>query len=176
MLIIRYSLTNSKKRLIFDFEACMWNAHGQIQIWRPCNADRKGNQGTDLQQSNFQSSVSRLLTSGWNIQHMLITRYVERYWRPTVFKGLQLIRNALDRRYGVNKVSLVNAALRWLTHHSYLSPDNGGNCCIISRIYFKYHCDVAQRCQFSVFVTYEGMCGMVLWEYSLLACYSHSQL
>jgi aflatoxin B1 aldehyde reductase len=42
-----------------------------------------------------------------------------------VFDGVDLIRKALDDSYGVNKVSLVSAAFRWLNHHSLLSPDHG---------------------------------------------------
>ena len=53
-------------------------------------------------------------------------RYRDRYWRESVFKGVELVRGALDESYGVGKVSLVSAAYRWLNHHSQLSPEHGG--------------------------------------------------
>ena len=55
--------------------------------------------------------------------------YQQRFWRRPVFDGVDLIRKALDDSYGVNKVSLVSAAFRWLNHHSLLSPDHGGTSC-----------------------------------------------
>ena len=55
--------------------------------------------------------------------------YHERFWRKAVFEGVDMIQQALIKSYGVNKVSLVSAAFRWLNHHSLLSPDHGGTCC-----------------------------------------------
>ena len=55
-----------------------------------------------------------------------IYRYRDRFWRPTVFEGLQLVQSALGESYGVDQVSLVSAAFRWLNHHSLMSPDTGG--------------------------------------------------
>ena len=53
-------------------------------------------------------------------------RYRDRYWRGSVFKGVELVMGALDESYGVGGVSLVSAAYRWLNHHSQLSPEHGG--------------------------------------------------
>jgi aflatoxin B1 aldehyde reductase len=55
--------------------------------------------------------------------------YHERFWRKAVFEGVDMIQQALIKSYGVNKVSLVSAAFRWLNHHSLLSPDHGGTSC-----------------------------------------------
>lgn len=49
--------------------------------------------------------------------------YRQRYWRESVFKGLELIQKALDETYGVGKVSMLNATFRWMQHHSQLSPE-----------------------------------------------------
>ena len=52
--------------------------------------------------------------------------YRDRFWRPSVFEGLRLVRAALDKSYGTDQVSLVSAAFRWLNHHSLMTPDSGG--------------------------------------------------
>ena len=60
---------------------------------------------------------------------MLFSRYRDRFWRQSVFDGLDLVRRALDESYGAEEqVGLTRAALRWLNHHSLLSPDHGGSC------------------------------------------------
>jgi aflatoxin B1 aldehyde reductase len=51
--------------------------------------------------------------------------YRDRFWRQSVFDGLDLVRAALDESYGVGQVGMASAALRWLSHHSQLSPDHG---------------------------------------------------
>ncbi|CAI8054992.1 Aflatoxin B1 aldehyde reductase member 2 [Geodia barretti] len=53
------------------------------------------------------------------------TIYCDRFWRKSVFDGLDLVRAALDESYGVGQVAMISAALRWLNHHSQLSPDHG---------------------------------------------------
>ena len=57
---------------------------------------------------------------------MLVFRNQERYWRESVFEGVGIVRAALDESYGVGKVSIGSAALRWLNHHSLMSSDHGG--------------------------------------------------
>ena len=53
-------------------------------------------------------------------------RYRDRYWRESTFKGVDLVRSALDEAYGAGKVSLVSAAFRWLNHHSQMKPECNG--------------------------------------------------
>jgi len=57
---------------------------------------------------------------------MLYISLRKRYWRESTFKGIDLVRSALDEVYGAGKVSLVSAAFRWLTHHSQMKPEFNG--------------------------------------------------
>ena len=43
-----------------------------------------------------------------------------------MFEGMALVQSALEESYGKGAVSMVSAALRWLNHHSLMSPDHGG--------------------------------------------------
>ena len=43
-----------------------------------------------------------------------------------MFEGMGLVKAALDESYGAGKVGVASAALRWLNHHSLMSPDHGG--------------------------------------------------
>lgn len=52
--------------------------------------------------------------------------YRDRYWRESTFEGVDVVRRALDKSYGVGQVSLVSASLRWLNHHSLMKPECGG--------------------------------------------------
>ena len=45
-----------------------------------------------------------------------------------MFRGVELVKRALDECYGVDKVSLVSAAFRWLNHHSKISSQHNGEC------------------------------------------------
>lgn len=49
-------------------------------------------------------------------------RFRERYWRESIFEGIELVQKALDSVYGEGQVSLLRATLRWMCHHSKLSP------------------------------------------------------
>ena len=53
-------------------------------------------------------------------------RLRQRYWRESTFKGVEMVRSALDEAYGAGKVSLVSAAFRWLQHHSQMKPECNG--------------------------------------------------
>ena len=46
-----------------------------------------------------------------------------RYWKPTFFAALEVIRGACDSA----GITMANAALRWITHHSLLkgATDDG---------------------------------------------------
>ena len=50
-------------------------------------------------------------------------RYRDRYWRKSVFDGIDIVRKALDEVYGKDKVSLVSSAFRWMNHHSKMEGD-----------------------------------------------------
>ena len=54
------------------------------------------------------------MTSYYVCNDDIIYRYRDRYWRESVFRGVELVRKALDESYGADKVSLVSAAFRWL--------------------------------------------------------------
>ena len=51
-----------------------------------------------------------------------------------MFTGIGKVKASLDSVYGAGKVSLANAAVRWMVHHSQLDPKFGGeldvNICI----------------------------------------------
>ncbi|XP_065054632.1 aflatoxin B1 aldehyde reductase member 2-like [Rhopilema esculentum] len=51
--------------------------------------------------------------------------YRKRYWKKDYFDGIEMIRSVLDNQYGEGKVSVAEAALRWMKHHSLLIPDDG---------------------------------------------------
>ena len=50
----------------------------------------------------------------------------QRYWHESTFKGVEMVRSALDEAYGAGKVSLISAAFRWLQHHSQMKPECNG--------------------------------------------------
>ena len=52
--------------------------------------------------------------------------YQDQYWRESTFKGIELVRKALDEAYGAGQVSLVSASFRWLNHHSMMKPECNG--------------------------------------------------
>jgi len=51
--------------------------------------------------------------------------YRDRFWNKPNFEGIELVKIALADSYGEGKVSLVDATMRWLIHHSKLSADGG---------------------------------------------------
>ena len=54
---------------------------------------------------------------------LLFNRYRNRFWRETVFDGVELVKNTLDEVYGKDKVSLVSSVFRWMNHHSKMEGD-----------------------------------------------------
>ncbi|CAH3151636.1 unnamed protein product [Pocillopora meandrina] len=44
--------------------------------------------------------------------------YVKRFWKKPLFDLLDKLRTTLDRIYGEGKVTLIDASLRWMYHHS----------------------------------------------------------
>jgi len=47
------------------------------------------------------------------------------YWRDSLLKAIDGIKEAANNTYG-GKVSVVNAFIRWIVHHSQLNPKQGG--------------------------------------------------
>ena len=55
------------------------------------------------------------------------TMYLERYWKPSLFEAVDAIKAALKAAYGEGdgSVSLTDASLRWMLHHSALKGESG---------------------------------------------------
>jgi aflatoxin B1 aldehyde reductase len=56
--------------------------------------------------------------------------YRKRYWNEAYFAAIDLIQESSKKIYGTNpdgslKVSVIDAAMRWLKHHSHLSAERG---------------------------------------------------
>lgn len=51
--------------------------------------------------------------------------YLKRYWKKPLFDLLDKLRTTLDHIYGKGKVSLVDASLRWMYHHSKMDGAHG---------------------------------------------------
>ena len=56
--------------------------------------------------------------------------YKNRFWKQSMFDGVELVRKALEESYGKAddgslKVSMVDASLRWLMRHSLLGKGDG---------------------------------------------------
>jgi len=52
-------------------------------------------------------------------------RYRARYWNQALFEAIENLQKALTEAYGPGVVSMTEASLRWLTHHSQLSGARG---------------------------------------------------
>lgn len=65
--------------------------------------------------------------SGSAADHFLFVfcRYIKRYWKKPFFDVLDKLKANLDRIYGEGKVSLVDAAIRWMYHHSQMDGAHG---------------------------------------------------
>ena len=50
-------------------------------------------------------------------------RYRDRHLRESTLDGVELVQKTLKEVYGEGEVSLVQASLRWLIHHSQLKGD-----------------------------------------------------
>ncbi|XP_020622396.1 aflatoxin B1 aldehyde reductase member 4-like [Orbicella faveolata] len=51
--------------------------------------------------------------------------YVKRFWKKPLFDLLDKLKVTLDRIYGEGKVSLIDATLRWMYHHSHMDGAHG---------------------------------------------------
>ena len=57
--------------------------------------------------------------------HFLFS-YIKRFWKKPFFDLLDKLRTTLDRIYGEGKVTLIDASLRWMYHHSKMDGACGG--------------------------------------------------
>lgn len=67
----------------------------------------------------------RFFGLGDNLTDAFALMYRERYWKKCYFDGIDKIKEQLDTNYGEGKVSMSEASLRWMKHHSALSPNDG---------------------------------------------------
>jgi len=51
--------------------------------------------------------------------------YKKRYWKKPLFDAIDRLKETLDRIYGEGKVTLVDATLRWMYHHSKMDGSHG---------------------------------------------------
>ena len=51
---------------------------------------------------------------------------MKRFWKKPLFDLLDKLKVTLDRIYGEGKVSLIDATLRWMYHHSQMDGAHGG--------------------------------------------------
>ena len=100
-------------------------------------------------QSLFRHISSKQLDTSLGGLHGLLTKdflscssYIKRYWKKSLFDLLEKLRVTLDRVYGEGKVSLVDASLRWMYHHSKMDGSHGGEVNFFARTLsrcFQYH-------------------------------------
>jgi len=71
------------------------------------------------------SSYSDKPSTGERFSHgRTATMYSERYWKPELFTALDTLAATLQRVYG-GKVTMTEASLRWMLHHSILKGGEG---------------------------------------------------
>lgn len=75
-----------------------------------------------------------------------VNGYLKRFWRKSTFDCIQLIENSLIQVYGTgsDKVSMLEASLRWIMNHSILGKNDG---IIIGCSKFKHFKQNLQLCQ-----------------------------
>ena len=56
----------------------------------------------------------------------LFCSYKKRYWKKPLFDAIDRLKETLDRIYGEGKVTLVDATLRWMYHHSKMDGSHEG--------------------------------------------------
>ena len=80
----------------------------------------------------------------WTItgHFLLCSSYIKRYWKKPLFDLLDKLRVTLDHVYGEGKVSLIDASLRWMYHHSKMEGAQGGKVNFLSVASFKWQREV----------------------------------
>ncbi len=59
-------------------------------------------------------------------QFYLFCSYIKRFWKKPFFDLLDNMKVTLDHIYGEGKVTLIDASLRWMYHHSKMDGTHGG--------------------------------------------------
>lgn len=80
---------------------------------------------TDADAENMKDQkYSRFFSGGKQNAEMWAKIYRERYWKTEYFDGIDNLKFILNEIYGENKVSVPEAAYRWLYHHSALKEND----------------------------------------------------
>ena len=74
----------------------------------------------------LSNSGEKLATGKINCFVFYTFRYRNRFWKRSLFDGIDLVTTALNNVYGEGNVRVLEASLRWLSHHSKLSAEHGG--------------------------------------------------
>ena len=77
-------------------------------------------QGCELLLFKFVLLCTRLY------EQLLLSSYQKLYWKRPLFDSLDKLRTTLDRIYGEGKVTLIDASLGWMYHHSKMDGACGG--------------------------------------------------
>jgi len=78
-----------------------------------------------------------LVTSTITKDFLLFSSYVKRYWKKPLFDLLKKLQVTLDLVYGEGEVSLIDASLRWMYHHSKMDGARGGKAIFLSVTSFE---------------------------------------
>ena len=76
--------------------------------------------------SNLSNLLFRQMNCEVKYDVYLLSSYLKRYWKKALFDSLDKLRATLDRIYGEGKVTLIDASLRWMYHHSKMDGACGG--------------------------------------------------
>lgn len=62
----------------------------------------------------------------WTVGGKWTKMYRDRFWRESIFDGVELVQRTLEEVYGKGQVSLVQAVFRWMNHHSQMKAPGDG--------------------------------------------------
>lgn len=126
LIMFSLSITNLAEMFLLSslHSACWWPAHWSVQVLRPGDSAWGKILWCRREVECYVSSASVFFSMCWF--SVTLCSYRDRYWRESTFKGMDMVRRALDESYGAGQVSLVSASLRWLNHHSLMKPECGG--------------------------------------------------
>ena len=82
--------------------------------------------------AQFISQSFQVVRTQWLIQINIFSSYLKRFWKKPLFDLLDQLRTTLDRIYGEGKVTLIDASLRWMYHHSKMDGACGGTISVFS--------------------------------------------
>ena len=120
-------MCNACAKLISSLQVVCSLADTSTLTWRRSLREGFSPLGASGLKCGYHIHTKYCLLSVIMISSLHARRYRKRFWRETNFKGIELIRKALDEAYGADQVSLVSASFRWLNHHSLMKAEcNGG--------------------------------------------------